>query len=152
MDLQTYINNATAAARKEVLASSNQLTLGEILLKLETAVEAQKIRIEEGRKEAHVRFDFEYLHPTYLDSWRGSYNEIAIGFSEKGEGPTLSSFYSMINAAIGQEYTGWKGGEYTMNKHTPVWVANQGHSGNTAVLDIVDDGYVVFIITGLREY
>jgi hypothetical protein len=39
-----------------------------------------------------------------------------------------------------------------MNENTPIWVANDGHSGNTAVIDVVDDGYQVILITALREF
>lgn len=32
-----------------------------------------------------------------------------------------------------KEFTGWKGGEFTMDESTPVWVANAGNSGNTGL-------------------
>lgn len=35
MDLQTYIQNAVKASRANTLANSDQLTLGELILKLE---------------------------------------------------------------------------------------------------------------------
>jgi hypothetical protein len=70
MDLQTYLNNALAASRQATLANSDQLTLGELILKLEPIVEKQ------GEDEATVRYDFEYLFPNDIDSWRGSYSNL----------------------------------------------------------------------------
>ncbi len=46
MDLQTYIDNTIQSARNKTLANSDQLTLGELILKLEPIVEKQKFRIE----------------------------------------------------------------------------------------------------------
>jgi hypothetical protein len=66
MDLQTYIQNAVKASRANTLANSDQLTLGELILKLEPIVKNQK----EG-EEATVRYDFEYLFPTSIEEWSG---------------------------------------------------------------------------------
>lgn len=155
MDLQEYINNAVTVGRKKTLDKSDQLTLGELILKLEPIVEKQKHRIDEGEKEAIVQYDFEYLFPTFFDSWRGAYSELALNYCTS-KGPdkelTITEFYNMAKETIGKEFTGWKGGEFTMSKHTPIWIANPGNSGSTALIDVVDDGYIVLLITGLREY
>ena len=146
MDLQTYLNNAVAASRQATLAESDQLTLGELILKLEPIVEKQ------DEDEATVRFDFEYLFPNDIDSWRGSYSELALNFTTEGKEMKVSDFLRMLKDCIGKEFTGYKGGEFTMNKHTPIWVANYGHSGNTAVIDVVDNDYCIILITGYREF
>ena len=147
MDLQTYIQNAVKASRANTLANSDQLTLGELILKLEPIVKNQK----EG-EEATVRYDFEYLFPTSINNWRDSYDELALNFETQGEEMKVSDFLKMLKDCIGKEFTGYKGGEFTMHKGTPIWVANYSHSGNTAVIDVVDNGYVVILITGYREF
>ena len=147
MDLQTYIQNAVKASRANTLANSDQLTLGELILKLEPIVKIQK----EG-KEATVRYDFEYLFPTRIDSWRGSYDELALNFETQGEEMKVSEFLKMLKECVGKTFTGYKGGDFTMHKGTPIWVANYSHSGNTAVIDVIDNGYVVLLITGYREF
>jgi hypothetical protein len=147
MDLQTYIQNAVKASRANTLANSDQLTLGELILKLEPIVKNQK----EG-DEATVRYDFEYLFPTSIDSWRGSYDELALNFETQGEEMKVSEFLKMLKECIGKTFTGYKGGDFTMHKGTPIWVANYSHSGNTAVIDVVDNGYVILLITGYREF
>ena len=60
MDLQTVLNNAVAAARAKRLKTSPQLTLGELILKLE-AVED---------KTSEVRIDFGYFRPVGLLAWQ----------------------------------------------------------------------------------
>jgi hypothetical protein len=154
-DLQEFISNSMKARRAGVLAQSDQLTLGEMILKLEPIVSRQKEIIKKYKAEAMVRFDFEYLFPTAIDSWRGSYAELALNFCD-GEGNdkqmTVSEFLRMLKETIGKTLTGYKGGDFLMTKHTPVWVANYSRSGNTAVVDIVDNEYEVLIMTGYREY
>jgi hypothetical protein len=153
MNIQEYVNNEMKKARDKQMLTSDQLTLGEILGKLKPILEKQK----ERENESTVKYDFEYLFPTGIDSWRGSYSEIALDFSDydytKNKKPmTVSEFYKLIESAIGETFEGYKGGDFTMTENTPVWVANYGNSGNTAVIDIVDAGYEVIIITGYRPY
>jgi hypothetical protein len=147
MDTQTYIENAIKASRAKTLANSDQLTLGELILKLEPIVKNQK-----GNEESRVRYDFEYLFPTSIDSWRGSYNELALNFRTHGEKMKVSDFLKMLKDCIGKEFTGYKGGEFKMHKGTPIWVANYSHAGNTAVIDVIDKEYAVILVTGYREF
>lgn len=130
------------AGRSERLKTSPQLLLGELILKLE-AVE---------KKDLRVCFDFENAHPTHLGSWRGSYCELAIRFEFEGSCLTVVDFLKKLHEAVGATYEGYKGGEFTMGKNTPVWVANYGNSGNTAVVGIIDTGYQVIIETKYCEY
>lgn len=51
-----------------------------------------------------------------------------------------------------KEFTGWKGGEFTMDESTPVWVANAGNSGNTGIIDVVDDGWRIILMTAYCEF
>jgi hypothetical protein len=145
--IKTYLENAVKASRAKTLANPDQLTLGELILKLEPIVKNQK----EG-EEATVRYDFEYLFPTSIDSWRGSYDELALNFETHGNEMSVSDFLKMLKDCIGKKFIGYKGGEYTMHKGTPIWVANHSHSGNTAVIDVVDNDYEVILITGYRNF
>ena len=150
MDIQTMLDNAVQAGRANTMKTSKQLTLGELILKLEAIPKTWKDH--EGKdNEKTVRFNFEYLHPTALSSWRGSYREIAIEFSEKGYAPKLSEFISWLKEAIGKTYEGYKGGDFVMGKNTPVWVANYGHSGDTGIVDVRFDEYDVVLLTDKCE-
>lgn len=155
MDLQQQFDMIVKAKRKESFDKSDQLSLGEMILKLEPIVEKQKQRIAENKTEATVQYDFEYLYPTSINSWRGSYAELALNFvtDENEYKPmTVTEFLALLRGCVGKEITGYKGGEFIMTKNTPVWVANFGNSGNTAVIDIIDNNYSVIIITGHREF
>lgn len=155
--MQEFVNQTINEQRRKRMEKSDQLTLGEMILKLEPIVEKQKDR--KVGEEAEVIYDFEYLFPTRLDSWRGSYSELALNFVDRGRGSLsderpmkVSDFLKMLKEAIGKEFTGYKGGEFIMSKFTPVWVANYGNSGNTAVVEIVDNGYQVILMTAYREF
>jgi hypothetical protein len=157
MELQDYIEKSMAYLRSKSLSNSDQLTLGEMILKLEPIVEKQKERVSNKHDEARVVYDFEELYPTDIESWRGSYSELALNFKTENSYPddkrlTVTEFFKLLKETVGREFTGYKGGEFKMNKMTPVWVANYGNAGNTAVIDIIDNDYEIIIMTGYRNY
>lgn len=142
LSLQNVVNNAVQAARNERLKDSPQLTLGELILKLKAL----------NKPDEDVCFDFERATPTCLSSWRGSYCELAIRFDFESNPHTVAKFIDLLEEAVGKTYTGYKGGDFVMGKRTPVWVANYGHSGNTAVVDVLDTRYRIIIKTEYCEY
>ncbi len=157
MDIQEYLDNAVKAERNKTFAISDQLTLGEIISKLEAIINSSEYqeRIEEGNAEPTMVYDFEYFYPTEIYSWRGSYSELALDIcSSENEASQMkiTDFLKMLKKTIGEKFTGYKGGEFTMSRHTPVWVANYGNSGNTGVVDIKDNGYEIIIITAWCEF
>lgn len=154
--LQAYLDTATKKMREASFADSPQLTIGEVLSLL------KEIPTEWGsdKQDVTVEFDFEYAIPTGLSSWRGSYAELAINFdflgyskfNEKAEAMKLKDFTEMLEQSVGKEYQGWKGGEYVMSLDTPLWVANDGNSGNTGVIGVKDNSYSAILLTGYCEY
>ena len=147
--MQTLLNNAVKAQRARELAESNQLTLGELILKVEAIANQVKERMGTA-DEPLVQYDFEYLYPTALNSWRGIYAELALNFvhqdyENKNKQLNISQFLELLRGAVGKEYTGYKGGEFVMSRQTPIWVANYGNSGRTAVVDVKLDYWVVII-------
>lgn len=158
-DLQSVVNNHMAAARAEQMKTSRQFTLGELILKLE-AVSPTFTDHKGEEKDKRVVFNFEYLHPTGLLSWRGLYRELAISFEPQRHGgddtwsdeaPSVREFIAALKRAIGRTYEGYKGGDFVMGKTTPVWVANYGNAGNTGVVDITDSTYEVRLETAYCE-
>lgn len=142
LNLQAIFDNAIAAQRQEHLKASPQLTLGELILKLEAIADKTK----------QVHFAFEYAHPTQLDSWRGSYDELALGFSLEGQAPTVAALLEELKSAIGKTFEGYKGGQYVMGKNTPVWVANYGNTGNTGIVEVLEKDWTVILETKYCEY
>lgn len=151
MDIKSVLTNAVTAARKERFDKSDQLTLGEIISKCEV-IKAKGYKLYDN-SEPRVYFDFAHLRPTSLGSWRGSYGELALGYADHDkEPPVLSEFIEMLKRADGDTFHGYKGGEFTMSRHTPVWVANYGDSNETAIIDVLDKDYMVILVTGSREF
>ena len=145
-DTQKFIEWKLQARRDEAMKTSAQLTLGELIAKLE-AIE---------NKDKPVIFNEQY-HPISIDSWRGSYAELALEYAESGDKLTTSKFLEELSRTVGLTLMGYKGGEYLMGKTTPVWVANYGESygfadDSQAVVGVSQNEQSVIIETRNIEY
>ena len=152
MDLQAMLDRAVASQRASTMSNSPQLTLGQFLEKLESITDDPKDSLS-------VEFDFGTAVPTDFGSWRGAYNEVALGYrltgydtgDQKWPYVLLKDFVPTVRKAIGSSYTGWKGGDYTMTEDTPVWVSNDGNASSTGIVG-VDVGSVVTLLTAKCDY
>lgn len=97
--------------------------------------------------DASVKFDFGGFVPDGIDSYRGYYEQLAIGYKPGKEKVSIADLIKLCEDANGETFAGWKGGEYTMDDDTPVWVANRGKCHGTAIRDILDFGWHVVIAT-----
>ena len=146
MDIQQILHNAVQAQRNEEMKTSEQLTLGELILKLEVI----------GDKDKPVIFNEQY-HPHTIDSWRGSYCELALGYAQTGKPFPVHLWLQKLRETIGATFTGYKGGEFLMGKTTPIWVANYGESngflpdGEQAVIGVSETEQAVMIETKPME-
>lgn len=151
------INKQMQGERRSKFLASDQIDLGTLISKLQPIAAKQAGVIEQYQHEAKVMFDFEYFFPVRFDSWRGIYSELCLNFATFEHKPgtpeplTVSAFLEMAKGVIGKTFTGYKGGEYTIKTTTPIWVANYGNSGNTALVDVFDNGYEVVLITKWME-
>lgn len=148
LDLQSTLAAMVAQQRQEALKSSPQLLLGELIARLEAIADKSKL----------VVYDFDNMKPTSLDSWRGAYAELALGYDETRE-ITINELLEKLQYAVGHTYEGYKGGDFTMGKGTPIWVANYGESGvyaksreGTTAIISVQDGDVVTLQTQQLDY
>jgi len=80
-----------------------------------------------------VEFDFGG-YPDGLDSYRGYYSDLAI--DKRVEKTTVDGFTAMLEAALDNTYTGYKGGDYTMTETTPLWFGAYGRSSGLAVMGL----------------
>ena len=102
----------------------------------------QIIKLLEGQpKENTVRFDFCGFVPSGVSSYRGYYEDLAIEFEEKYPFPTVAEILTMLKDCIGKTFTGYKGGEYTMDENSQVWVANYSNTSNTVITGIISGEY-----------
>ena len=145
MGMQEEFDKIIKNARQETLSKSDQLSLGDLIKKIEPIAK----RESEQDENIEVYYDFEYFHPTGVDSWRGSYSELALNITHSGHVMSAKSFLNMLKDSIGAVFTGWKGGDFYMSEDTPLWV---GISGNTAIVGVLDEGYKIVLLTGYREF
>jgi hypothetical protein len=184
MDLQTILNNAVAAKRAEDLKNSPQLLLGEMILKLELV----------KNKDLPLFIDLMDKRPKGIDSWRGIYAELAIQTETFGsyntdkieweskdgeyksyvqkeigkENPTVAEWIDVLKEAVGKTFTGYKGGNFTMGKGTPVYLAENGEASfktddkeidekdysnykTTYFIDVKEEKDKVYLITAFED-
>jgi hypothetical protein len=156
MSKMDLIKKIIKEEREIRFSQSPQLSLGELIEKIEKL----GLTYNEDEEAKKVYFDFGSAVPTTLDSWRGSYSELALGYKLSGYDNEDEHFANVIaeallnelKSALNKSFVGWKGGDYTMGENTPVWVANQGNSGDTAIVDVIDDGWRLILITQYQTY
>lgn len=119
-----------------------QMTLGEFIQALE-AVDPL----------SSIYFEFACCPPTEFDSYRGYYDHLALGFAGDygAKGQTVADLLEQARKALGAEFTGWKGGDYTMHEDTPLWVANPGNTGSTAIVGVREVVYGALIETAWKD-
>lgn len=128
------------------MENKEQYTLGKLIYELE------KLDLKSDSREIkEVRYDFAYFAPTILSSWRGSYNQLALGYSSE-EDCKLDTLLRELRNGLDVEFTGWKGGKYRMNEDTTVWVAQPNESCNTGIIGVLDKGYKVILLTTYFDY
>lgn len=107
--------------------------------------------LAECKQDADVYFDFCYLAPDGVRSYRGYYDHLAIGYREEGN-VRVSELLGELRAAEGKIFTGYKGGDYRMSRETPMWAANYGRSGSTAIVGVYRTDYgTAYILTAHCE-
>lgn len=116
--MQSLMDGMSAQWQKE--RAETQMTLGKMIAALEKLAEDDEI---EGICEPH--------------SYRGYYSDLAF---EPIEGKMkVSDALAMCRGAMGQVFTGYKGGDFVMGALTPVWMASYGCCGKK-IMTINDDG------------
>ncbi|SRR5216684_1747649 len=85
--------------------------------------------------------------PTELGSYRGYYEDLALGFdARRDELCTVSDLLVKCVGAVGKDFYGWKGGKYRAALDTAVWAGNQGEANGMAVTglsSIGERGYIL---------
>lgn len=141
IDIQTYLNAAMAEFALE--RSKTMMTLGELIAALDKVDGGVNVEIELPTGEVVI--------PTDLISYRGYYSDLAIDYgtaNEEGIRPVeVDEFRNWLREAIGKTYTGYKGGDFTMSKITPMWVDQYSRCQNFAVSEVVYDDYNCIIKT-----
>lgn len=106
--------------------------------------------LELADRDAYIEFDFCGANPTKVDSYRGYYDHLAIGWEERGV-TKVRDVLDDLREAVGKTFEGYKGGDYRMDRDTPVWVSNYGRCDSTVIDRIEDREGIVIIHTKKSE-
>ena len=140
MDIQKIIDDIN---EKMKIESGKEYNLGNLIDDLEKYKDSIK----------HIEFDDGSI-PTDFDSWRGSYSELALGYKENGNEFAVSIWRKAYDSN-GNIFEGYKGGEFEMDRNTPIHQANYGccgtDEGDRKIIGIKEDGEKVIILTRLEE-
>ena len=133
--LDTIAKAASFLAHKNS-AEAGQVTLGELVARLEGADQSKPVKFDNGESPGH------------FNSYRGYYDMVAIS---RGNKCSVSQLLKLAKEAIGHTFTGYKGGEFTMTKMTPVWVSEYGVSSGVGVIDIDTSDDTVILKTAVID-
>lgn len=103
-------------------------------------------KLKDQDSNNRICFDFANFAPTTFDSYRGYYDELALGF-EDNSNVTVKELLDKAEEAQRGTFTGYKGGKFTMSSNTPLWASNYGRTSSTAIVDIVNNDYQTIIVT-----
>lgn len=107
-EFQALINGMSAEWQRE--RATTQLTLGKLIEALRAMPPSASV-----------------ANLTHAHSYRGYYCDFAL---ELGNGTRpAGELLSDCQAAMGQVFQGYKGGDYMMGTLTPVWIASYGDTG-----------------------
>ena len=72
---------------------------------------------------------------------RGDYSELAFTPAPTAK---IGDMLAHAQSALGNTYIGWKGGEYKMDEHTPVYIGEYGKCGD----EITPTHFKYWLLTG----
>tara|TARA_R110000868_G_scaffold169535_1_gene404593 strand:+ start:57 stop:566 length:510 start_codon:yes stop_codon:yes gene_type:complete len=77
-------------------------------------------------------------------SWRGSYCELSMGYSNNNQHITVGKLLEMSEFVNGKYLYGYKGGDFFMDLDTPIHIANYSDCGNLKLIGIDEiDGIAI---------
>lgn len=119
-----------------------QMTLGQLIDALEAAPD----------RSQRITYELCGIVPTKLDSYRGYYDQLALGLDASRHARlTVAELLEDAKAALTTTFHGYKGGTYRMNRETPLWAANYGDCWDTAIVGVRFDSYQATIETEKQE-
>lgn len=123
MDIQNFIN---LMSENNKLKAGSEYNLGRLIEDLEKCDQELIIKFDDCKK------------PLEFDSWRGSYDCLSLTYETQDWRSDDDDFFTIkvkdilhkAKEALGKEFTGYKGGDFIMDKSTPIYVANYGESSS----------------------
>lgn len=94
--------------------------------------------------------------PYQLDSWRGVYAHLALEYTDREV--RVPELLAEACKAVGHTFHGYKGGDFTMDKSTPVWVSQYGEAHHWAIVGSLEgttlngEPLLQLIVADIYEY
>lgn len=111
------------------MRSNTMFTLGNLIDELEKYPRNWEVLIEPF-----------HLVPLSFYSYRGYYHDLCLTYSTReeslGEKMSVGKLLDMCNEANGKEFCGYKGGDFLMNRETPIWVSDYDYSTEMAIAKV----------------
>jgi len=123
----------------ELSRQAGQVTLDQLVKVLEKAVK------EDDR--IPIRFSDGTLPGEFM-SYRGYYYMLSLS---RGGIKYAETLLLMAKGALGYPFTGYKGGQYLMEEHTPVWVSEYGECSGEGIVGIEAENWEVVLVLGRIE-
>lgn len=115
--LQTAIDDLSKSWQAE--RSKKYYTLGRLIKDLEALPAGAEVLI--------APYD---LYPTYFHSYRGYYRDLSLSYELVPQVSktikTVGELLAKAKECVGKTLAGWKGGAYTMDENTPIWLSRDG--------------------------
>jgi len=92
-----------------------------------------------------IEYHSEENNPKIFHSYRGYYCDIAISIGEKETNYTVASLLTEAFSSINFQFEGYKGGYYTMNENSDLWVSRWGKANNFKCIKMTSDNSYVYI-------
>jgi len=137
MDIQEWVNGIT---EKMKIESGKEYNLGRLIDDLKPY------------KDDFLDVEFEDgTIPTEFDSWRGSYCELMLGYTDKGKMRSCD-FYRKAFNTNGSMFIGYKGGEFIMDLNTPIHKDFYGGASGDKIIGIEKRNDKLIILTREDEW
>ncbi len=129
-DMQKFFDDMSKGLRAQ--RSLSQMTIEKLIATLEKFPAEKEI---ENIIEPH--------------SYRGYYSDLA--FEREPGTRTVGSLLEEVKGCLNNTFTGYKGGDFFMDIHTPLWIASYGSTGEK-IVGLVDDGSILLFRTAPDDY
>ena len=93
-------------------------------------------RLSKCPPNAHVWVGSGCYRAGEFRSYRGYYEDLALGFGSTGEPERVADLLKRAVEALGKDHAGWKGGEYRAMPATAVWLDNPGSARGVGLVDV----------------
>ena len=108
---------------------------------------------DEKYEDGYFEGDFKYNRKTLsvFDSWRGSYRELSMQYSNNNQNITVNDLLTMAEFVNEKFLGGYKGGDFLMNLETPIHIANYGSCGNTKLVGVYEHNGKAILKTRIED-